>query len=105
MLWRIQPYASTRGAAVRIVEFEWDDANLAHLGEKGIEPEDVDAMLAARITVVKNKRERPGLYRFVGRGKGGRFLTVVVTRTADPGRWRPVTGWDSSQEERRRHGE
>ena len=56
---------------MRIVEFEWDDNNLAHLGEKGIEPEDVDAMLAARITVVRNKRERPGLYRFVGRGRGG----------------------------------
>ena len=90
---------------MRIVEFEWDDNNLVHLGEKGIEPEDVDAMLATRITVVRNKRERPGQYRFVGRGRGGRFLTVVVTRTADPSRWRLVTGWDSSQEERRRHGE
>lgn len=90
---------------MRIVEFDWDDHNLAHLGEKGIEPEEVDAMLAARITVVRNKRDRSGSHRFIGRGRGGRFLTVVVTSTSDPGRWRPVTGWESSEEERMRYGE
>lgn len=90
---------------MEIFEFEWDDANLAHLGEKGIEPEDVDAMLAHRITVIRNKHGRPGSHRFMGWGRGGRFLTVVVTRTSEPGRWRPVTGWDCSEEERKRYGE
>ena len=90
---------------MRITEFEWDDENLEHLGPRGIEPEDGDAMLGARITVVKNKGSRSGSHRFIGRGRGGRFLTLVVVATSDPARWRPITGWPSTEEERRRYGE
>lgn len=62
-------------------------------------------MLTARITVVRNKGSLAGAYRFIGRGRGGAFLTLVVAATGDPSRWRPVTGWPSTEEERKRYGE
>ncbi len=46
-----------------IVEFEWDDANMAHLSERGLTPDDVDAMLESRITVIRNKKAGSGDYK------------------------------------------
>jgi uncharacterized DUF497 family protein len=76
---------------VLIIEFEWDDNNISHLSRHRILPEDVDAMLTGRITVVRNKKAT-GEYRFAGRGRGGTRLTIVVVGTGVPGRWRPITG-------------
>lgn len=83
-----------------IVEFEWDDGNVAHLAERGLDVSDVDAMLTSRITALKNKRAGSGDYKFIGRGTGGQLLTIVVARTAEPGRWRPITGRRSTDGER-----
>ena len=83
-----------------IEEFEFDDANLQHLSERAITLDDLDAMLRSRITVIRNKRSGSGAYKFVGQGRGGRALTVVVTRTSTVGRWRPITGWESTNAER-----
>jgi len=58
----------------------------------GLDPADVDAMLYSRITVYRNKRVASGDFKFVGRGRGGVPLEIVVARTAVPGLWRPVTG-------------
>jgi hypothetical protein len=76
---------------VLIVEFYWDDRNVQHLLERGVDPDDVDAMLVSRITVTKNKRAGSGDYRFDGVGRGGRPVTVVVASTTWPGVWRPVS--------------
>jgi hypothetical protein len=36
-----------------------------------------------------------------GKTNGGRALTLVVERTADPTDWLVITGWDSANHERR----
>jgi uncharacterized DUF497 family protein len=84
-----------------VTEFEWDDGNLEHLAAHGLDANDVNAMLASRITAIRNKRAGSGDYKVIGRGKGGELLTVVVARTGVPGRWRPVTGRRSSDAERK----
>jgi hypothetical protein len=81
---------------VLVREFEWDDGNLQHFADKGLTAEDVDAMLGSRITIKRNKRHASGSYKFLGRGRGGRRLTIVVTETSTPGRWRPITGWENA---------
>ena len=86
-----------------IVEFEWDDGNVAHLADRGLDATDGDAMLASRITAMKNKRAGSGEYKLIGHGKGGELLTIVVARTAEPGRWRPITGRRSTDGERNTH--
>jgi hypothetical protein len=83
-----------------IVEFEWDDGNIQHLAERGLQVDEVDAMLGSRITVIRNKREGSGQYKFVGKARGGHLVTIVVARTAISGRWRPVTGRRSSDAEK-----
>lgn len=84
-----------------IQEFELDDANLQHLTERGIWTADLDAMLGARMTVVRNKRSGSGAHKFIGRGQGGRPLTIVVTGTSTAGRWRPITAWESTHAEQK----
>lgn len=37
----------------------------------------------------------------VGHTDGGRALTLVLERTVDPTSWLIVTGWESSERERR----
>lgn len=86
---------------MQIVEFEWDDANVRHLARHGIDVEDHDAMLRARITTIRNKRAGSGLYKFIGRGRGGTLVTVVVAPTAVAGCWRPITGRRSNDGEKR----
>jgi len=86
-----------------IVEFEWDEANIQHLAERGLQPDEVDAMLGSRITVIRNKRSGSGQYKFIGRAKGGHLVTIVATHTAISGRWRPVTGRRSSDAEKEAH--
>jgi uncharacterized DUF497 family protein len=75
-----------------IVEFEWDDENVEHMARHGLDLDEVNAMLNSRITVIRNKRAGSGQYKFIGRARGGDLITVVVARTATPGRWRPITG-------------
>jgi len=85
---------------MQIFEFEWDDANVAHLGRHGLDPIDVDGMLESRITVVHNKKAGSGDYKFIGRGTSGHLITIVVAQMPTPGRWRPVTGRRSNDAER-----
>ncbi len=86
---------------MHIVEFEWDDANVAHLERHGLDPDDVDGMLESRITVMRNKKAGSGDYKLIGLGRGDLPITIVVARTALPGRWRPITGRRSNDAERR----
>lgn len=37
----------------------------------------------------------------IGKTNGGRTLTLVLERTVDPTSWLIVTGWESSERERR----
>ena len=84
-----------------IQEFEIDEANLQHLADRGVTLKDLDAMLSSRITVIRNKRSGSGAYKLIGQGSGGRSLTLVVAGTSTAGRWRPITGWESTDAERK----
>jgi len=61
-------------------------------------------MLESRITVMRNKKAGSGDYKLIELGRGGIPLTIVVARTAVPGRWRPITGRRSNDAERRSYG-
>jgi hypothetical protein len=88
---------------VLIVEYEWDDENVRHVERHGLDSIRVNGMLSARITVVRNKRRASGLYKFIGTETGGHMVTIVVAPTPVAGRWRPVTGWRSTDAEKATH--
>jgi uncharacterized DUF497 family protein len=85
---------------IRIVELEFDDYNEGELHQHGISPIDVWQLMDNPYTVRHNKKRGSGDRRLVGTTHGGRHLTIVLAATPVPGRWRPVTGWDSTRSER-----
>jgi len=81
--------------------FDWDNANLDHIGEHGVEPEEaeeaiLDPMRVARTAYAVAGERRNAL---VGATQDGRRLSVVVTR-----RWgatRVVSARDATDAEKR----
>jgi hypothetical protein len=85
---------------VLIAELEFDDYNEGELARHGIGPLEVLQILANRYTVRRNRKARSGEHQLIGQTNGGRMLTIILGSTAFEGRWRPVTGWDSTADER-----
>jgi hypothetical protein len=86
---------------VLIAELEFDDYNEEELARHRISPIEVMQLLDNRYTVRRNRKERSGTRQLIGETDGGRILTVILAETHVEGRWRPITGWDSSKSERR----
>jgi uncharacterized DUF497 family protein len=86
-----------------IAELLLTETALGKRGARGIAADDARQIPRNAHVVVRNPRgEAPGARRLlIGRTDGGRALTLVVQQTADPTTWVIVTGWESSQRERR----
>lgn len=85
---------------VRIAELEFDDYNIEELARHRIQPREVLQLLDNAFTVRRNRKYRAGQRQLISRTHGGRVLTIILVETPVPDRWRPVTGWDSTQAER-----
>jgi hypothetical protein len=86
---------------IRIAELEFDDYNEEELARHAITPQEVLQILQNRFTVRRNKKSGSGERQLIGDTNGGRTLTIVLATTHVPERWRPITGWDSTEPERR----
>jgi uncharacterized DUF497 family protein len=80
---------------------------LNKLGARGISLAEAEQTIWNRHVIVRNRRgkveRRQPLTRrqLIGRSDGARALTLVIEETIDPTTWLLVTGWDSTQIERR----
>jgi len=81
-----------------IEAFAWDEANEAKIAER-FDPAEIDEVLESTHTIIRNKRNRAGSHRVIGRSYGGTMITIVVAPTGQSGIWRPVTAWRSDREE------
>jgi hypothetical protein len=80
------------------------DAALDKLGVRGISAGEAEQLPRNQHHTVRNPREagEPGKRRLlIGRTDGGRILTLVIERTVDPTTWLIVTGWESTEAERK----
>lgn len=80
------------------------DVALDKLGQRGMSAHEAEQVLRNRHLTARNPRERdePGKrVLLIGRTDGGRLLTLVIERTADPTTWLVVTGWNSTEAERK----
>ncbi len=80
------------------------DVALDKLGARGISAEEAEQVPRNRHAMVQNPRSGGAPQQrllLIGRTDGGRVLTLVVERTADPTTWLVVTGWSSTERERR----
>jgi uncharacterized DUF497 family protein len=85
-----------------VFEWDWDDANVDHIAEHDISPEEVEEVFADRHSYAEPAASTPGERRWglVGATDAGRVLLVIYTRRA--GRVRVVTARDASPVMRRR---
>lgn len=80
------------------------DVALDKLGARGISAEEAEQLPRNRHVTVRNPREgtEEGKRRLlIGQTDGGRLLTLVIERTVDPTTWLIVTGWSSTEAERK----
>lgn len=63
---------------MRIPSLRWTDWNEEHLARHGVEPSEVDEVVAA--DEFHMVRVRGGRYALIGQTNAGRYLTVIVER-------------------------
>lgn len=77
---------------------------LEKVGARGISAVEAEQVPRNRHITVRDPRQgsqRTGRRLLIGRTDGGRVLTLVIERTADPTTWLIVTGWGATEAERR----
>ena len=80
------------------------DVALDKLGARAISAQEAEQLPRNAHIAVRNPHEgssRGERLLLVGRTDGGRPLTLVIERTADPTTWLVVTGWSSTVTERK----
>lgn len=80
------------------------DAARVKLGARDISTAEVEQLPRNRHATARNPRgggEEGERILLVGHTDGGRPLTLVLERTLDPASWLIITGWESSDRERR----
>jgi len=79
-------------------------AALDKLGARNnISAEEVEQLLRNEHVTVRNSHgpESGSRRLLVGRTDGGRWLTLVIEQTVEPTTWLVITGWDSTDIERK----
>lgn len=77
--------------------YDWDEHNIEHIAEHGIEVEEVEQALARKPVL---RRGRQGRYLALGQSEAGRYLFVVVEDLGEY--WaRVITARDMTTAERR----
>jgi hypothetical protein len=86
-------------------------AAIKKLGARGISEREVKQLTDNRYVIAPNRGRRRRSARkmrtrrlMVGRNDGGRALTLVVQRTPEPTSWTVITGWNSTERERKMLG-
>ncbi len=62
---------------MHIEDFEWDDANIEHIAEHQVEPEEAEEVFYNSPLI---RRGRDGRYIALGQTWAGRYLTVIFER-------------------------
>jgi uncharacterized DUF497 family protein len=78
------------------VFFEWDDANIAHIAEHGVSPEEAEeVVLRNPLDLDYSVRDGEPRFRQVGETVAGRILAVITTERR--GLTRVVTAYPASR--------
>jgi hypothetical protein len=86
-----------------VIELLLTEAALDKLGARNVSSEEAEQVLRNAHVVVRNPRAPdPGSRRLlIGRTDGRRCLTLVIEQTVEPTTWLGITGWDSTDVERK----
>jgi hypothetical protein len=86
-----------------VIELLLTEAALDKLGARNISAEEAGQLLRNAHVVVRNPHApTPGSRRLlIGRTDGRRSLTLVIEETVEPTTWLGITGWESTEVERK----
>ncbi|MBI4287626.1 MAG: hypothetical protein HY671_04245 [Chloroflexi bacterium] len=76
-----------------------DEENEEKFAAHGVSARQVTEVLGNVHVVLKNRKQRRGLYLLVGKDKSGRCIAVPVEATHKKTLWRPITAWPCKQSE------
>lgn len=76
-------------------------AAIDKLGARGISDTEADQLLRNRHVIGRNPRGSGDRRLLVGLTDGGRALTLVIEATAEPTTWLVITGWETTERERK----
>ena len=94
----------TRAVPDSVRELLMTSAAIDKLGHRGIGVAEAEQLFKNAHRIAPNPGGRsdwPARRLLIGRTNGGRYLTLVVEETIEPTTWLIVTGWDSSESERK----
>jgi hypothetical protein len=89
--------------ADRVTELLVTEAAFDKLGARNISAEEVEQLLRNEHVTVRNPHgpESGSRRLLIGRTDGGRYLTLVIEQTVEPTTWLVITGWESTDVERK----
>ncbi len=88
--------------AIDVTELRFTIASIGKLGARSISEDEVSEIPWNRNSTAHNRRTPvPGRRLLVGLTDGGRCLTIVIEPTEDPTTWTVITGWESTDRERK----
>ncbi len=79
----------------RIDDLEFDVYNEAEISAHGVTIREILQVFEGDFRIRRNKNEASTPFLMVGRTFGGRWLTIPIAPTAQPGVWRPATAFPS----------
>ena len=90
------------------LEAEWDDDNIEHIAQHGVDPEEVEEIVyedchAARIVRGRRRGIRELRWTVFGQTCVGRYLLAIIAPYPQRGVWRAVTARDMERQTRRRY--
>lgn len=83
--------------AIVVDAFVWDEENESHCMRHGLTPFIAEEVRSRAPLFFLNKKRTTGSHLMIGPALNGRFWAVVILKQDNPGLWRPITGWPSSE--------
>lgn len=85
---------------IDIDALEIDDHNESEMSRHGVSVREVMQVCEGEFEVLRNANKHGALYLMVGKTLSGRWLTVPIAPTGQPGVWRPATAFPARRSDR-----
>jgi hypothetical protein len=81
-----------------------DDYNEAEMARHGVSAKEAMQVCEGEFELLRNAGSHSAPYLMVGRTLAGRWLTIPIAPTGQPGVWRPATAFPARQADRSKLG-